>query len=293
MAKNLTLTLSASDIKQAVKADSYITGQIDKSADMVKNAALAFNEQAGDEKYHETKLYRTMKGALAKFEAAIAEYIETSSSSAAVSDTLSATSSTFQIILTVNNRATGAFSTTLAYLAQEYIINTMLYYWWQPIKPALAKDYLAFANDNILDVKRCLAKAAPDEAESSYDDIHGDVTPIDYDDTVPEYHKQTRGFFYLRGVVTASGESVSNPIVYISNGELATVDTEAGRLWTYNETAKQTETVSVSSGTMHTAVQTAAIAAAATYGVSLTASAIYESYDSLDKQQIDGFIKKS
>lgn len=178
MAKNLTLTLNADEIKLAVKSDSYITGQIDKSADMVKNAALAFNEQAGDETYHETKLYRTMKGALAKFESAIAEYVETSDPTATVTDTLTSSLGSFQITIKVNDRTSGAFATTIAHLAQEYIINTMLYYWWQPIKPALAKDYLVFSQDNLTDVRRCLAKSAPTASASSYDDISGSVTPI-------------------------------------------------------------------------------------------------------------------
>lgn len=177
MSKTLTLTLNATDIKHAVKADSYITGQIDKSADMVKNAALAFNEQAGNETHHELKLFRTMKGALAKFEAALAEYVETSNNEAAVSDTLTQDATTFTITLTVNDRTTSAFATTLAYLAQEFIINTMLYYWWQPIKPTLAKDYLAFASDNIADVRRCLAKSAP-ENNATYSDITGSVTSL-------------------------------------------------------------------------------------------------------------------
>lgn len=175
MSKNLTLNLSATDIKLAVKADSYITGLIDKSADMVKNAALAYNEQAGDEQYHETKLYRTMRGSLAKFEAAIAEYIETSDSTATITDTLTSTSDTFTVTLTVGSRMSGAFATPMAHLAQEYIINTMLYYWWQPIKPALAKDYLAFSTDNILDFKRCLAKSAPTSSPTTYADITGTV----------------------------------------------------------------------------------------------------------------------
>lgn len=189
MSKSLTLTLSAPDIKLAVKADSYITGQIDKSADMVKNAALAFNEQAGDEQYHEAKLYRTMRGALAKFEAAIAEYIETSDSTATITDTLTSASTTFTVTLTVGSRTSGAFATPMAHLAQEYIINTMLYYWWQPIKPSLAKDYLAFSSDNILDFKRCLAKSAPTASATTYDDITGTVTeniPEPSDDNTPE-----------------------------------------------------------------------------------------------------------
>lgn len=176
MSKKLTLNLSATDIKLAVKSDSYITGQIDKSADMVKNAALAFNEQAGDETYHEMKLYRTMKGALAKLEAQIAEYVETSDPNAAITDTLNSTATTtFKVEITVGNRMSGAFVTTMAYLAQEYIINMMLYTWWQPIKPTLAKDYIGFASENLIDIRRCLSKSAPSSSGASYDDISGDV----------------------------------------------------------------------------------------------------------------------
>ena len=172
--KNLTLSLNATDIAHAVKSDTYITGQIDKSADMVKNAALAYNEQAGDESYHNMKLYRTMKGALAKLEASIAEYVETSNQGATITDTLTSSLGAFTITISVGDRTSGAFVTTLAYLSQEYVINTMLYYWWQPIKPSLAKDYVAFASDNLLDIKRCLAKSAP-SSSATYDDISGNV----------------------------------------------------------------------------------------------------------------------
>lgn len=186
MSKTLTLkNLSLKDIKQAVKADSYITGQIDKSVDVVKNAQLAFNEQAGDEQYHEIKIFRTIKGALAKFEASISEFVETSNGSAVVSDTLTQSTDKFDIIITVNNRMTPAFATTMAYLAQEYIINMALYYWWQPIKPALAKDYAAAAESNLIDVKRCLAKSAPYASVTSYNDITGTVTPIETEQTEP------------------------------------------------------------------------------------------------------------
>lgn len=157
----LRLTLHAAIIAEAVKADTYITGQIDKSADMVKNAALAFNEQAGDETYHENKLLRTMKDAVGKLEASMVEYMETSDSSATISDTLASLTGDFTITITVNSRLNQGIVTTLSVLAESYIINTMLYYWWQPIKPALAKDYLGFATENLVDIRRCLAKSAP------------------------------------------------------------------------------------------------------------------------------------
>ena len=76
MAKQLTLNLNKKLIIEAVKADTYITGAIDKSADGVKNAALAYNEQAGDDTYHERKLTRTLAGAVGSLEANLAEFVD-------------------------------------------------------------------------------------------------------------------------------------------------------------------------------------------------------------------------
>lgn len=230
MSKQLTLNLNASEIKLAVKSDSYITGQIDKSADMVKNAALAFNEQAGDEKYHEMKLYRTMRGALAKLEAQIAEYVETSDPNASVVDNLTSSSTeTFYIKITVGDRTSGAFVTTMAYLAQEYIINMMLYTWWQPIKPTLAKDYIGFATDNLVDLRRCLAKSAPSAPDATYDDISGSVQAqsiLSFPQS--EYFAQVGETFTAPELTTFPEDAT---VGYdSSNEEAATVDESTGEV---------------------------------------------------------------
>lgn len=172
---NLVLTLSAADIKKAVKSDTYITGQVDKSADMIKNAALAYNEQAGDDAYHEVKLYRTMKGAVSKFEASMAEYVDPSSATSVVDTLTASTTTTFTITIPVGGRFLNAFASTLSNLAQEYIINMMLYSWWQSIKPALAKDYFQFSQESLEMVRKCLSKTAPDTSLSSYTDVGGEV----------------------------------------------------------------------------------------------------------------------
>jgi hypothetical protein len=230
MSKQLTLNLNASEIKLAVKSDSYITGQIDKSADMVKNAALAYNEQAGNEQYHEMKLYRTMRGALAKLEGQIAEYVETSDPNATISDNLSSsTDGQFWIKITVGNRTSGAFSNTMGYLAQEYIINMMLYTWWQPIKPALAKDYIGFATDNLIDIRRCLAKSAPAAGSATYDDISGKVQAQSYlSFPQSEYNAQmgheftepTLDKFPSDAVVTYTSSDTTKATVYSDTGVL-------------------------------------------------------------------------
>ena len=49
--KLITLNLKKGLILEAVKTETYITGQAEKTPDGVNNAR-AFQEQAGDDKYH-------------------------------------------------------------------------------------------------------------------------------------------------------------------------------------------------------------------------------------------------
>ena len=175
MANTLTLTLSRNNITSAVKADSHITGQADKALDPVKNAPVAYNEQAGDDQHHEVKLFRTLREALAKFEANMGEYVDTSDPNATVSDTLSPTADTFTVTITVGTRFNKAFAQPLSSLAEAYIINMMLYTWWQSLKPTLAKDFYGFANDALIDIRRCLSKSAPAVTATSYDSPSGQV----------------------------------------------------------------------------------------------------------------------
>lgn len=172
----LTLTLSAGDIKKAVKSETYITAQVDKSADSVKNAPLAYNEAAGDDPHHEVKLYRTMKAAVAKFEASMVDYVDPTSVNP-VADTLATTTNdgTFTITIPVGSRFYGAFAKALSSLAQEYIINLMLYNWWQSVKPALAKDYYQFAQESLVMVTKTLSKTPPASSMATYEDVSGTV----------------------------------------------------------------------------------------------------------------------
>ena len=171
----LTLTLNKENIISAVKADTYITGQADKSVDAVKNAALAYNEQAGDDEYHNVKLFRTLREALSKFEANLAEYVDTSDPNAQVTNTLNKDNETFTVTISVGSRFNKAFAPTLSALAESYIINMMLYSWWQSLKTSLAKDYYGFANDSLIAVQRLLSKSAPSVSANSYDAPTGEV----------------------------------------------------------------------------------------------------------------------
>ena len=175
--KTITLSLDRALIIQAVKDDTFITGQIDKSADAVKNAQLAFNEQAGDEEHHERKMLRTLRTAVSKFEANMMEFVDSSNGS--IDDTLANTTAentAFVITISVPDRYNSGQAKPLSSMAFEFIVNQMLYAWWQSVKPALAKDYLTFSQDSLMRIRLCLAKSAPTAANADYTDITGTVS---------------------------------------------------------------------------------------------------------------------
>lgn len=182
MAKTLTLNLDRALIIEGVKADTFITGEIDKAADAIKNATLAYSEQAGDDDYHERKLLRMMRGAVAKFEAHLAEFVDSSAENS-ITDTLANTDpsadppvTAFTITVKVSDRYNSGLATPMASLAMDYIVNMMLYGWWQSIKPSLAKDYIAFAQESLTSIRLCLSKTAPASADADYTDVTGEVT---------------------------------------------------------------------------------------------------------------------
>lgn len=175
MSKTITLSLKKSLILEAVKSDTYQSGQVDKAADPVKNAALAYNEQAGDETYQERKLVRFLRSGLARFAAAMNEFVDSENGS--ISYTLTDASDDISIKVVVSDRYNDGLAQPLSSFAEEYVSYTMDYMWWQSIKPALAKDYFGYSQDTLTQIRLCLAKTAPAAAPSSYVEVNGTVTP--------------------------------------------------------------------------------------------------------------------
>ena len=174
MSKTITLALKKSLIIEAVKADTFQAGQIDKSDDPVKNAARAYNEQAGDETYHERKLIRLLRSGLAKFAASMNEFVDSEDGSISYSLTDADDDINMQII--VSDRYNDGLAQPLCSFAEDFVVYNMDHMWWQPINSALADKYFAYAQDTLTYIRLCLAKTAPTASSTSYADITGTVT---------------------------------------------------------------------------------------------------------------------
>jgi hypothetical protein len=152
----LTITIPKAAVVEAVKGDTYITSSVDRGADSVKNAGVAYNEAAGDDTYHDKKIDRLIKGAVSKFAAELAEFVDTASGSITV-----AISTDITITMTVTSRYNSGLAGPLSGIAQDYIVNMAIYGWWMSIKPELAKNFAALATDALVYVRKCFAKTAP------------------------------------------------------------------------------------------------------------------------------------
>lgn len=152
----LTITVPKAAVVEAVKGDTYITSSVDRGADSVKNAGVAYNEAAGDDTHHEKKIDRLIKSAVSKFAAELSEFVDTASGTITT-----AIGTDITIALTVTSRYQSGLANPLSGIAQDYIVNMSLYGWWMSIKPEMAKNFAALAQDALVYVKKCFAKTAP------------------------------------------------------------------------------------------------------------------------------------
>ena len=174
MSKTITLNLNKDLIFEAVKAETFDTGRINKATDPVKNASLGMLDQAGGETFQERQLLRFLKQAVGKFEAQMGEFLE--AQSGAVSDTLSASGTTFTITLIVNDRFNSGLATPMASLCEDLLINQMLFTWWNGRNQEFAKTFILMAQDDLDNIRLCMSKKAPDASSSNYTDVTGTVT---------------------------------------------------------------------------------------------------------------------
>ena len=174
MAKTLTLNLQRDLIIEAVKAETFDTGRITKAGDPVKDAPLGMSQQAGGEQHQERQLLRSLKTAVAKFEAQMGEFLDAAAGS--ISNTLSLEQSPFTIVMVVNDRYNDGMVNPMSDLCESFLINTMLFSWWNARNQQFSQQYAVNALDDIQHLRLCLAKVAPAASSFDYTDVTGTVT---------------------------------------------------------------------------------------------------------------------
>lgn len=174
MAKTITLNLEKDLIFEAVKAETYDTGRITKSNDPVKNAPTVLSEQAGGEQHQERQMLRSLKQAVGKFEAQMVEFLDAGNGT--INNTLSSSTSPFTITMVVSDRYNNGLANPMSSLCEDYLVNSMLYTWWNSRDQNFSKQFIINAQDSIDHIRLCLAKSAPTASSVDYTDVTGEVT---------------------------------------------------------------------------------------------------------------------
>ena len=119
-------------------------------------------------------MLRALKQAIGKFEAQMVEFLDAGNGS--IANTLTAENSAFTITMVVSDRYNNGLASPMSSLCEDYLINQMLFTWWNSRDQKFANQFVVNAQDSIDHIRLCLAKTAPTASPSNYTDVTGNVT---------------------------------------------------------------------------------------------------------------------
>lgn len=184
----IKLNLVLSLILEAVKAETHIKGQIDRALDD-KAAKVAYQEEIGDEEFHERKIMRGIYTSLSQLETELAQYLVSKGSS--VSSNVDEDKDTIVIMLDVADSFNTSLTTSLARLCSKFIEDATLVLWWGTFNANQMQYYATLQAADLAAINKCFSKSAPSKPtvpyttslETSGDEIHlvtGNETTITY-----------------------------------------------------------------------------------------------------------------
>lgn len=164
----IKLTLSKPLIIEAVQNETYLRGQVEKSADQ-RAITAAYHEQAGDEVYHMRLLDRSLYSSLEELKTHLSDYLSSSGGTSADNIIDSSFDGDSIIInLSVSPRFNRGYTQSLARLSSKYIEESMLMDWWKPINEKQSALYAQFVERDLSSIRRCFNKTAPEVPSVPY-----------------------------------------------------------------------------------------------------------------------------
>ena len=162
------------------------------------------NEEAGGDADSNFLLLSSLRTALGRFKSVVADYViatEGTPTADNIHDNLSNTTvDVFTVTMEVSERFNEAFTQPLADHASDYIECQMLYDWYLPFAPDVAKNMAAAAAAVQVEINQCFIKTRPKVPTYKYpteiimrypiipdrDDLPGYITPDNEDLMQPE-----------------------------------------------------------------------------------------------------------
>jgi hypothetical protein len=162
----IKLLLSKEEILQRVKAKTKLKGYADMASKQnADSARYAHNEEAGDDEDSQFLLLSSLRTGLGRFKSVVTEYVvayDGQPSADNIHDNLSDTTvDVFTLTMEVSERFNMAFVQPLTDHASDYIECQMLYDWYLPMQPEVAKNYASAAAAVQIEIARCFVKTRP------------------------------------------------------------------------------------------------------------------------------------
>lgn len=200
MSKNIKIQIIHSLALNSAKNETYQKGVVDKAVDP-KLITAAFHEQAGNEKYHEAMLGRSMFSQIEVLKTFFADYL-TGGGNVAEDATIDSTEAdgVTEILLKVSDRFNNGYVKTLARMSQKFVEDRMVYLWWLSVSKDFAAIYNTAAEEDRTVIMNCFHKTAPEAPTYKFptaievrypiiperDQMPGFITPDNKDVVMPE-----------------------------------------------------------------------------------------------------------
>lgn len=164
----IKLLLSKEEILQRVKAMTKRKGLADMASGNNGGDPVRYshNEEAGGDPDSDFLLLSSLRTALGRFKTVVAEYVIANKDETVTADNIhdnldDSTVDVFTVTMQVSDRFNQAFTQPLTDHASNYIENQILYDWYMPIAPEVAKNFAAAAAAVQLEIVRCFIKTRP------------------------------------------------------------------------------------------------------------------------------------
>lgn len=202
----IKLVLSKNEILQRVKAKSHIKGVSDMNEkESVNSVRKTYTQQAGDDPDSDFLLLSSLRTGVDRFKSIMVDYVisfdDDTDTADNIHDNLSDTTvDVFTIFLNVSERFNKAMTQPLTDHASAYVENQMLYDWYLPLSPDVAKNFASAAAAVQIEIMRSVVKIRPKIPTYKYptkiimrypviperDDIPGYITPENSGSIQPE-----------------------------------------------------------------------------------------------------------
>lgn len=156
----LKIKLLKSEIMYDVMNETHIAG---KSRFNGENNEFVYNMQAAEDDSHTNKLLRSMETNVEELKTQLSYFLKSGTDVAAnnIQSEIKDDDDAFELILDVTTRFNKAYTPTISLLSHKFIVNKMIFEWYNTTKPDEAKTFFELSKENLKQIKASFFKMPP------------------------------------------------------------------------------------------------------------------------------------